>query len=112
MQGSGDSEGSTPNFGQGAADLQKKIAEEERLRYSPKVLEQAYNPKNMGRMPNPDAFAAVRGWCDVPYRRGAGACWPPGAAEHARTDLSRRSPGARRRESRPCGESFRYKWGS
>jgi nitrogen fixation NifU-like protein len=63
LQSSGNSEGSKPDFGQGIADLQKKVADEERLHYSAKVLEQAYNPKNMGRMPNPDAFAAVRGWC-------------------------------------------------
>ena len=44
-------------------DIQKKITREEEALYSEKVLEEYRNPKNVGRMENPDAFAAVKGSC-------------------------------------------------
>ena len=37
--------------------------EQERALYSDKVIEEAHNPKNLGRMPEPDACGIVRGWC-------------------------------------------------
>lgn len=63
MHGSRKNLGRNPDFERDIADLQNSIEEEERLRYSTKVLEEAYHPKNVGRIANPDASAAVRGWC-------------------------------------------------
>ena len=51
------------NFDHIVADLQRKITEQERALYSDKVLEEAHNPRNLGRMPEPDAHAIVRGCC-------------------------------------------------
>jgi nitrogen fixation NifU-like protein len=45
------------------AELQREIDEREREIYSARVLEQARRPTNLGRMENPDAQAAVTGWC-------------------------------------------------
>ena len=45
------------------ADLQRQIIEQERALYSDKVIEEAHNPRNLGRMPEPDACGIVRGWC-------------------------------------------------
>lgn len=44
-------------------DLQQQIIEDARAVYSDKVIEAFYNPKNLGRMPEPDACGIVRGWC-------------------------------------------------
>jgi nitrogen fixation NifU-like protein len=44
-------------------ELQRQITEQERALYSAKVIEEAYHPKNLGRMAEPDAYARVRGWC-------------------------------------------------
>lgn len=43
--------------------LQRQIIEQERAVYSAKVIEEAYHPRNLGHMTQPDAYARVRGWC-------------------------------------------------
>ena len=45
------------------AELQREIEEKERALYSARVLEQARNPENLGRMEAPDAHAIITGWC-------------------------------------------------
>ncbi len=45
------------------AELQREIEEREQALYSAKVLEQARNPTNLGRMEAPDAHAIMTGWC-------------------------------------------------
>jgi nitrogen fixation NifU-like protein len=45
------------------AVLQQAIIERQQAIYSARVLEEARNPKNVGRMDNPDAQATLRGWC-------------------------------------------------
>ena len=37
--------------------------EQARAFYSAKVVNEFYNPKNVGRMPEPDARGLVHGWC-------------------------------------------------
>jgi len=44
-------------------EIQRQIIEDERAVYSQKVIEEYYNPKNLGRMSDPDAMGIVRGWC-------------------------------------------------
>jgi nitrogen fixation NifU-like protein len=58
-----DDQGETADFDHMVADLQRQIIEQERAFYSDKVIEEAHNPKNLGRMPEPDACGIVRGWC-------------------------------------------------
>ena len=53
----------TTNFDRVVAELQRAIIEQERALYSAKVIEEAYNPTNMGRMAEPDACGIVHGWC-------------------------------------------------
>jgi nitrogen fixation NifU-like protein len=43
--------------------LQRAIIEQEQALYSAKVIEEAHNPTNMGRMAEPDAYGIVHGWC-------------------------------------------------
>lgn len=43
--------------------LQKEIEERERRLYSEKTLYEAKNPKNMGKIENPDAHGIFRGTC-------------------------------------------------
>jgi len=45
------------------AELQRHIIEQARALYSAKVIEEFYNPKNLGRMSVPDARGIVHGWC-------------------------------------------------
>jgi nitrogen fixation NifU-like protein len=45
------------------AELQGQINEQERAFYSAKVIEEAQNPNNLGRMAGPDTYGIVRGWC-------------------------------------------------
>jgi len=45
------------------AALQQAIIERQQAIYSARVLEEARNPRNVGRMDGPDAQATVRGWC-------------------------------------------------
>ena len=44
-------------------EIQRQIIEDERATYSQKVIEEYYNPKNLGRMSAPDAVGIVHGWC-------------------------------------------------
>jgi nitrogen fixation NifU-like protein len=45
------------------AELQREIIEQERALYSDKVIGEAHNPRNLGRMSESDAHGLVRGWC-------------------------------------------------
>ena len=51
------------DFDRMVAELQREIIEQARALYSAKVIEEFYNPKNLGRMSAPDARGVVRGWC-------------------------------------------------
>jgi len=53
----------TTNFDRVVAELQRAIIEQEQALYSAKVIEEAHNPTNMGRMVEPDAYGIVHGWC-------------------------------------------------
>ena len=53
----------TSDFDRMVEELQQQIIEQERALYSATVIEQAHNPRNLGRMSGPDAYARVRGWC-------------------------------------------------
>jgi len=44
-------------------EIQRQIIEDERATYSQKVIEEYYNPKNLGRMSAPDVVGIVHGWC-------------------------------------------------
>lgn len=44
-------------------ELQSQIIEEEKAIYSEKVIEEYNNPKNVGRMSDPDAFGIIYGSC-------------------------------------------------
>ena len=44
-------------------ELQQQVLEDARTVYSDKVIEAFYNPKNLGRMPEPDGRGIVQGWC-------------------------------------------------
>ena len=44
-------------------EIQRQIIEDERATYSQKVIEKYHNPKNLGRMNDPDAVGIVHGWC-------------------------------------------------
>jgi nitrogen fixation NifU-like protein len=44
-------------------DLQQQIIEEARAVYPDKVIEAFYNPKNLGRMTEPNVQGIVHGWC-------------------------------------------------
>jgi nitrogen fixation NifU-like protein len=44
-------------------ELQKQVLEDARAVYSDKVIEAFYNPKNLGRMAEPDGKGVVKGWC-------------------------------------------------
>jgi nitrogen fixation NifU-like protein len=44
-------------------EIQRQIIEDERATYSQKVIEEYYNPKNLGRMSAPDAVGIVHGLC-------------------------------------------------
>jgi nitrogen fixation NifU-like protein len=51
------------DFDHVVAELQNEIVERERELFSAKVIEQAYNPTNFGRMDEPDAYGTVHGSC-------------------------------------------------
>ena len=55
--------GEETNFDRMVAELQQQIIEQERALYSAKVIEEAHNASNLGRMAEPDAYGIVRGWC-------------------------------------------------
>jgi len=56
-------QGEATDFDRLVAELQQQIAEQERALYSAKVIEEAHNPQNLGRMTRPDAYGIVHGWC-------------------------------------------------
>jgi len=45
------------------ANIQREIIEEEEATYSKKVLEECNNPKNVGRIADPDALGIISGPC-------------------------------------------------
>ncbi len=53
----------TTDFDRFVDELQQQIIEEARVVYSDEVVETFYNPKNLGRMAEPDAYGIVHGWC-------------------------------------------------
>jgi len=55
--------GEETDFDHLVAELQRQIIEQERALYSAKVIEEAHNPTNLGRMSVPDARGIVHGWC-------------------------------------------------
>lgn len=55
--------GETADFDRVVAELQREIDEQERALYSARVVEEAHNPKNVGRMAETDARGLVHGWC-------------------------------------------------
>ncbi|MFC2105782.1 iron-sulfur cluster assembly scaffold protein [Candidatus Bipolaricaulota bacterium] len=44
-------------------DCQKQTPEEPQGVYSDTVVERFYNPENLGRLTDPDAYGIVHGWC-------------------------------------------------
>jgi nitrogen fixation NifU-like protein len=56
-------QGEETDFDRLVAELQQQIDEQERALYSAKVIEEAHNPKNLGRMAGSDAYGIVHGWC-------------------------------------------------
>jgi nitrogen fixation NifU-like protein len=56
-------QGGATDFDRLVAELQQQIDEQERALYSAKVIEEAHNPKNLGRMAGSDAYGIVHGWC-------------------------------------------------
>jgi len=51
------------DFDRMVAELQSRVLEQARELYSARVIEEAYNPKNVGRMADSDARGVVHGWC-------------------------------------------------
>jgi nitrogen fixation NifU-like protein len=51
------------DFDRAMEELQQQVIERARALYSAKVVEEFYNPKNLGRMREPDAHGLVHGWC-------------------------------------------------
>ena len=51
------------DFDRFVEELQQQMIEDARVTYSGKVIEEFYNPKNLGRISEPDAQGIVRGWC-------------------------------------------------
>jgi len=56
-------QGKATDFDRIVEELQRQIIEQERALYSARVIEEAHNPTNMGRIPEPDAYGIVHGWC-------------------------------------------------
>lgn len=51
------------DFDRSIDEIQAQIIEEEKATYSEKVIEEYNNPKNVGRMTDPDAFGIIHGPC-------------------------------------------------
>jgi nitrogen fixation NifU-like protein len=51
------------DFDRAMEELQQQVIEQARALYSAKVVEEFYNPKNLGRMREPDTHGLVHGWC-------------------------------------------------
>jgi len=43
--------------------IQNEVYEQEQMIFSERVIEEYNNPKNIGKMVQPDAFATLTGWC-------------------------------------------------
>ena len=43
--------------------IQNEVYEQERMIFSDRVIKEYNNPKNIGKMAQPDAFATLTGWC-------------------------------------------------
>ncbi len=54
---------SATSFERMVEDLRQEIADREEALYSDIVLREARNPKNMGRIEEPDLHGMVHGWC-------------------------------------------------
>jgi nitrogen fixation NifU-like protein len=50
-------------FDRFVAELQQQINEQEQALYSAKLIEEVHDPRNLGRMPEPDVWGLVHGWC-------------------------------------------------
>jgi nitrogen fixation NifU-like protein len=55
--------GMSTDFDRSVEELEQRVIEQARALYSPKVVEEFYNPENLGRLRNPDAYGLVHGWC-------------------------------------------------
>jgi nitrogen fixation NifU-like protein len=53
----------TNDFDRLVEELQREIVAQEQALYSDKVIREAHNPSNLGRMPEPDSHGLVHGWC-------------------------------------------------
>ena len=51
------------NFEKTVNELQESIMEDARNTYSEKVIERWLNPRNLGKIRNPDGFAKIKGPC-------------------------------------------------
>jgi len=51
------------DFDRSVEELEQRVIEQARAVYSDKVVNEFYNPKNVGRMPESDARGLVHGWC-------------------------------------------------
>jgi nitrogen fixation NifU-like protein len=51
------------DFDRSVEELEQQVIEQARALYSSKVVEEFHNPKNLGRMREPDAHGLVHGWC-------------------------------------------------
>jgi len=58
-----DDQGEAAEFDRLVVELQRQISEQERAIYSAKVIAEAHNPTNMGRMDGADAYGIVHGSC-------------------------------------------------
>jgi nitrogen fixation NifU-like protein len=54
---------STSDFDRAIARIQQEIDRLERSLFTEHTLQEAHHPRNVGRMPEPDAEATLRGWC-------------------------------------------------
>ena len=55
--------GMSTDFDRSMEELEQRVIEQARAVYSDKVVNEFYNPKNVGRMRKPDARGLVHGWC-------------------------------------------------
>ena len=58
-----DRQQSDTDFDEVVAALQREVDEQTRALYSAKVIEEAYQPSNVGTMPDADVRGLVHGWC-------------------------------------------------
>jgi nitrogen fixation NifU-like protein len=58
-----DEQPKTTDFGTLASELQREIDAQERAIYSARAIQEARDPKNVGRMAEADTHGLVHGWC-------------------------------------------------